>query len=83
MKCDTDKNECIACNEGYKLLKEKCLSYSFKAIYNIASIEEPINLINKRYFDYITNMIIDGNETQPCLEYYFVKPGNHKVDFFF
>ena len=26
MKCDEDKNECIACNEGYKLFKGKCLS---------------------------------------------------------
>ncbi len=82
MKCDEDKNECIACNEGYKLLKGKYLSYSFKAIYNITPIDEPINLINKRYFNYITNMIIDGNETQPCLEYDFTKPGNHKVYFF-
>ena len=83
MKCDVDKNECIACNEGYRLLNGKCISYSIKAIYNATSINETIYLINKIYFKNITNMIIDGNETKPCISYIFSKPGNHKVFFFF
>ena len=83
MKCDIDKNECIACNEGYRLLNGKCLSYSFKAIYNITSIEKPISLINNYFSKNITYMIIDGNETKPCSEYVFPKPGKHKVFFFF
>lgn len=83
MKCDINKNECIACNEGYKLLNGKCFYYSFKAIYNTTSINESIYLINSDYVNNITNMIIDGNETKPGFKYIFPKPGYHKVFFFF
>ena len=83
MKCDIDKNECIACNEGYRLLNGKCLSYSFKAIYNITSIEKPTYLISNYLSKNITYMIIDGNETKPCSEYVFSTPGSHKLFFFF
>ena len=82
MKCDKDKNECIACNEGYRLLNGKCFYHSIKAIYNTTRINESIYLINEKYFNYITNMIIDGNETKRCTNYVFSKPGNHKVFFF-
>ena len=82
MKCD--KNECIACNEGYKLLNGKCFSYSFKGVYKTTSINESVDLINDQYYSKsIVNLIIDGNETKPSTEYIFPKPGNHKVFFYF
>ena len=83
MKCDLNKNECIACNEGYKLLNGKCFSYSIKAIYNVTSGFYGTQLIKAEYLRYIKTMIIDGNETKPCDYYVFTKLGNHKVFFFF
>ncbi len=46
---------CFAYNEEYKILRGKCIPYSFKADYAY--------LINKKYIHNIVNMIIDGNET--------------------
>ena len=83
MKCDVDKNECIACNEGYRLLNGKCFSYSFKAIYNAKSGEDYTYIINPNYLKNIKMMIIDGNETKPYTRYAFPNLGNHTIYFYF
>jgi surface protein len=81
-KCNKNKSESIACNEGYKLINGKCIYYSFKAIYNI-TYKSNFVLINDGYLKNIIYMIIDGKQVEPCSKYTFQKIGIHKVSFFF
>ena len=78
--CDKEKNQCSSCNKLYKLLNGECIeNYSLKAIYNIDSINETINLINNSYFENIKEITIDDDEKKPCTNYTFNSTRNHTV----
>ena len=78
-----DKNKCLSCNLGYKLVDGKCIvNYSFKSEYITDYDNQTIPLIHEKYLDKINELIIDGikiNET--CTKYTFNSPGTHKVFF--
>ena len=80
-KCNKcDKNECVSCNIGYKLIKGNCIAnYSFDAVYQTYHKNEKILLINKKYRDDIIELIIDNNKVKPSYNYTFPNKGKHNI----
>ena len=81
-KClSCNKKECASCNPGYKLSGGKCIiDYYIKAEYYTEEVSE-INLIRDNHIYEITELIIDGETTEPCVKYTFNSTGKHKVYF--
>ena len=80
-KChETKDNYCVGCNLGYILDDGKCiLNYSFRATYFSESPYEKVYIING-FSNYITKLIVDGEEVQPTGMYYnFPEPKIHEV----
>ena len=55
---------------------------SFKAIYYTKENNKNIELINEKYLNSLSEMIIDSNKLEPCKEYNFPKKGEHKIYFY-
>ena len=80
LTCYTDKIECKTCNIGYKLVNGKCKpDYFIKAIYYSSPDQEEVDLINLRYLDRVSRMIIDGKNIAPTSKYNFPKEGYHTI----
>jgi len=80
LTCDTDKDECINCNNGYKLVNGKCKpDYLIKATYLSVSPNEQVNIVASHSYTYITRMIIDGKNITPIYKYNFPEKGYHTV----
>ena len=77
---ETKENYCTGCNVGYILDNGKCiLNYSFRATYFSESPYEKVYIING-FSNYITKLIVDGEEVQPTGMYYnFPEPKIHEV----
>ena len=77
---ETIENYCVGCNLGYILDNGKCiLNYSFRATYFSESPYEKVYIING-FSNYITKLIVDGEEVQPTGMYYnFPEPKIHEV----
>ena len=79
-KCvNYDKNKCVSCKLGFKLVDGKCEdNYSFKAEYYADQENKTIFLINKLYEDKIIDLIIDGNPINKSItNYTFKSKGFH------
>ena len=77
---ETKENYCTGCNIGYILDNGKCiLNYSFRATYFSESPYEKVYIING-FSNYITKLIVDGEEMQPTGMYYnFPEPKIHEI----
>jgi len=80
-KCLTcHKNYCGSCNQGYKLVKGKCIiNYSFKGVYKVNHKKENILLINKNYVNDTVELIIDNQNYTPSYNHTFSKKGLYNV----
>jgi hypothetical protein len=70
----------ISSNSKYRLLKEED-DYSFVTEYITESEDQTIEIINSKYKNIITKLIIDGEEKEPCTSYNFKSKGIHRVYF--
>ena len=70
-----------SCDIGYKLVNGKCkVDYLIKVTYLTNSENQRINnLFNFNYVNYISRMIIDGKDVNPCSAYNFPNKGYHTV----
>ena len=67
-------------NSTNRFLKEED-DYSFISEYITESEDQTIEIINSKYKNIITKLIIDGEEKDPCTSYNFKSKGIHKVYF--
>ena len=67
-------------NSINRLLKEED-DYSIVSEYITESEDQTIEIINSKYKNIITKLIIDGEEKDPCTSYNFKSKGIHKVYF--
>ena len=65
-------------NSETKIIDEK-INYSFKAVYNIISTNESINLIDPLYLGNIKKLTIDNVNIKPCSNYTFSSIGNFTI----
>ena len=80
LECNEDKIGCKSCNIGYKLVNNTCRpDFFIKAVYNIDSIGQYINLFNSAATSEIQQMIIDDEKIKPVNEFQFFTTGNHIV----
>ena len=70
-----------SCDIGYKLVNGKCkVDYLIKVTYLTNTENQRINnLFNFNYVNYISRMIIDGKDVDPCYAYNFPNKGYHTV----
>ena len=82
-KCsgNEEQSKCSTCFDGYSLDGDICVNpYSIKGEYNIYKANVKINLINKEFLGFVTNMTIDGETIDKLVsEYEFNNTGNHIV----
>ena len=79
-RCNDDKSECISCDVGYKLEKGRCiLNYSIKAVFDIQSRGQKVNLFPYTLSKYWKGLIIDGVEESTSVTYVFNEIGLHTV----
>jgi len=67
-------------NSINRLLKEED-DYSFVSEYIIESEDQTIQLINSKFKNIITKLVIDGEQKEPCTSYNFKSKGIHRVYF--
>jgi hypothetical protein len=67
-------------NSINRLLKEED-DYSIVSEYITESEDQTIELINSKFKNIITKLIIDGEEKEPCTSYNFKSKGIHRVYF--
>ena len=67
-------------NSKNRLLKEEN-DYSFVTEYITESEDQTIELINSKFKNIISKLIIDGEEKEPCTSYNFKSKGIHRVYF--
>ena len=80
LEYDKNKNKCISCNPGYKLIDGKCReNYSFRALYETDRNDETIELIYFKFKDLIINLNIDGKDAIYSKNYTFKNAGSHTV----
>ena len=80
LEYDKDKNKCVSCNPGYKLIDGKCKeNFSFKALYETEKNDETIELIYITFKDKIININIDGKDVIPSKNYTLKYAGSHTV----
>ena len=67
-------------NSINRLLKEED-DYSFVSEYITESEDQTIEIINSKFKNIITKLIIDGEEKEPCTSYNFKSKGIHRIYF--
>ena len=67
-------------NSANRLLKEED-DYSFVTEYITESEDQTIEIINSKYKNIISKLIIDGEEKEPCTSYKFKSKGIHRIYF--
>ena len=67
-------------NSTNRLLKEED-DYSFVSEYITESEDQTIKIINSKFINKITKLIIDGEEKEPCTSYNFKSKGIHRIYF--
>jgi len=70
----------FSANSINRLLKEEN-DYSFVCEYIIESEDKIIEIINSKFKNIITKLIIDGEQKEPCTSYNFTSKGIHRVYF--
>ena len=77
--------KCATCNTGFIINDnynkgEKCdIDYSINAIYKTEKDNEEIDLLDSKYKDIITELIVDGVKKEISTKYKFPKAGSYTV----
>ena len=85
LTCVKNSKKCATCNPGFIINDnyykgEKCdIDYSINAIYKTEKDNEEIDLLDSKYKDIITELIVDGVKKEISTKYKFPKAGSNTV----